>query len=161
MASFIVRSNVVHEKGVGWGGESAVKARYGDASNINHRRLTIKKYITPRGMTYLRPERQPPTVLLYRVFEIINRADVCVSERDRIGPTWKAERRVYVRPIKGAVTRAVNLIESLSFSLTVTTTNSRVLGEPLASKSILTFFPCSSFIIVSLFSTCNISSIPL
>lgn len=68
-------------------------------------------------MTYLRPERQPPTVLLYRVFEIINRADVCVSERDRIGPTWRAERRVYVRPIKGAVTRAVNLIESLSLSL--------------------------------------------
>lgn len=86
MASFIVRSNVVHEKGVGWGESGAVKARYGDASNINHRRLTIKKYITPRGMTYLRPERQPPTVLLYRVFEIINRAGVCVSGRDRIGP---------------------------------------------------------------------------
>lgn len=34
-------------------------------------------------MTYLRPERQPPTALLYRVFEIINRADVCV--RDRMG----------------------------------------------------------------------------
>lgn len=32
-------------------------------------------------MTYLRPERQPPTALLYRVFEIINRAGVCVSER--------------------------------------------------------------------------------
>lgn len=75
----------MHEKGsgvrVGREREIAVKARYGDASNINHRRLTIKKYITPRGMTYLRPERQPPTALLYRVFEIINRAGVCVSER--------------------------------------------------------------------------------
>lgn len=76
-------------------------------------------------MTYLRPGRQPPTALLYRVFEIINSPVVCVQQRgDGVGSTRRAGE--HVRPIKGAVTRAVNLIESLT-----ATTNSRVFNEPL------------------------------
>lgn len=47
---------------------------------------------------------------------------------------------LYVRPIKGAVTRAVNLVESLSVPPSQLQQQQQIL-EPLASKSILTFFP--------------------
>lgn len=47
---------------------------------------------------------------------------------------------LYVRPIKGAVTRAVNLVESLSVPPSQLQQQQQIL-EPLASKSIFDILP--------------------
>lgn len=42
------------QRSAGKRGRNAVKARYGDASDINHRRLTIKNILPRAELTYLR-----------------------------------------------------------------------------------------------------------
>ena len=98
-------------KGEGKGREIQWRRVTGDASDINHRRLTIKN-ILPRaewllaGVTgHLRP--------LYTLCARNNKQRRCVRATAivlvlRGGPTE------HVWPIKGAITRAVNLIDSLS-----------------------------------------------